>query len=182
MGLGREPRMGGEELGHHLHVLLGLEAARRIDDPPPGPDPSGGVRQQVGLNGGHPLEFRGVQTPPELHPSAQNAGVRAGRIHKDAVKLRRCRGKGGDRVHTGRPDPPRVVPKEFQTSFRGVVGHDPSGIRHPLGHVQGLSAGRGTEIQQGFTGTRVEFTDGQKGAWILEVEASLPEASQTGNC
>ena len=62
------------------------------------------------------------------------------------------------------------------------MGHNPSRIRHPLGHVQGLSARSGTEIQHGFTGTRVEFTNGQEGAWILEVESSLPEATQSGNC
>lgn len=61
------------------------------------------------------------------------------------------------------------------------MGYDPPRVRHPLGHVQGLAARCGTEIQHGFTGTRVEFTDGQEGAWILEVEPSLPEAAQTGN-
>jgi len=174
--------MRGEESGHHLQVLLGLEAARRIDDPPPGPDAPGGVRQQADLHGRHPLELGGIQTPPELHPSAQNAGVRAGCIHKDAVKPGSCIGKGGDGRHTGRPEASRIFPKQIQTSFRGVMGHDPPRVRHPLGHVKGLAAWRGTEIQQGFTGTRVEFTDGQESAWILEVESSLPEAAQTGNC
>ena len=173
--------MRREESSDHLRVLLGLETAGGIDDPSTRPDPLSRVGEEANLDGRHALEFVGIQTPPQLHPSAQHAGIGAGGVHEDAVKFRRRGGQGRDNRDTGDAEPGGVLGEQGEASLRRVVGHDSPRISHALRGEEGLAPGRGTEVEDRFPRTRVELMDRQEGTGVLQVESAVPEAPKVGD-
>lgn len=169
-----------QETPDHVTVLLGLEAAGGIEDPSAGPDPKGRVIEKCDLDLRQALEFSWVEPPPQLHPSAQHAGVRAGSVHEDAVELWNGSRQGGDCRDAGGSEAECVLTEKGQSTLGGVVRDDPPRIPKALCGVEGLAARCGTEVEDGFAWTRIEFPDRQKGAGVLDVESSVQETPETG--
>ena len=120
-----------------------------------------------------------------VEAAAQDAGVRAGRIHKHLVELLELQHgfrvvAKGHCLHARHAEARAVFGDQFQALCAGVAGEKFTVVLHLLRDVGSLAAGRGAEIEDAFAGPRVEGLHGKEGAGILHVEPALAEAAEGG--
>ena len=78
-------RVGLEEAGDELFVLLRLDAAGAVNELAVRLGPFGRLAKELELLVGEPLGFAGAEPPAQVEPSAHHAGVGAGDIDEYAV-------------------------------------------------------------------------------------------------
>ena len=172
----------GEELRDDFLVLLRFQTACAVDENAAGFQTRSAAFEDLQLVGAEPDDLVGPDAPTELHPPAQHAGVRAGRVDEDAVERFACGDFGvGIGPHGGdaaEAEAHEVLLHRFQPARRAVLGDDLAPVLHALRDVGGLATGCGAGVEDAFAGLGIEFGDGEQRARVLHVEAALEEALQ----
>jgi len=161
-------------------VLLGLDAAGGIDDPPARTRGGEGGAEDVGLDDGHTGEGVRGEAVSRLDASAEDAGVGAGDVGKDGVEpafhgigdVSRVADGGADAADA---EASSVLLDEGDAGVRDVESGDLGLVARELGEVSGFSARGGAEVEDFFAPSGAKSDGGAHGGDVLDIELARGE-------
>ena len=127
------------------------------------------------------LDVGGLESPADVDPSADDAGVRARNVEQDCVEgfMKPFRG-GLAPVVDGNligldAEAGEVLLKPREALFVGIGAGEAVAPAERRGDEESLSAGSGAGIEDFFTGLGCEEIDAVTGCWILDVDVAACE-------